>query len=328
MYFKEEDVVNFIPTGSTLLDCALGGGWARGRVVNIVGDKSTGKSLLAVQAMGHNIVSYPNSTNKYADAEHVDVVEFFKRIGAPSTNVKFEENVFTVEDFFNSLSEMEAEVTDEQSLYILDSLDALSNQAELASKITDGSYGMGLPKKMSELLRRLNAKVAAKNMTLMIISQIRDNIITFGHGPKYKRSGGHALDFYASQVVWLETPKEIKRTIGGEERPIGVEISAYVDKNKVSMPWRECKMKIVFEMGVDDLWTNLEYLFKREAIDRVTELKTEKLATDVSITKFARETHNWNFEERDKLSKAVSAITKQVYDEFESKFAVKARNFG
>ncbi|HWY34914.1 MAG TPA: ATPase domain-containing protein [Nitrosopumilaceae archaeon] len=327
MYFTEEDIVDFIPSGSTLLDCALGGGWARGRVCNIVGDKSTGKSLLTVQAVGHNLVSYPKSFNKYVDAEHVDVIEYFKQIGAPHESVQFEEEVFTVEDFYNTLETFESEVTDEQSIYILDSLDALSNKAEMEAKITDGSYGMGLPKKMSELFRKLNAKVAKKNITLMVVSQIRDNIVTFGHGPKFKRSGGHAMDFYASQVVWLETPKPIKRTIAGEERAIGVEINAFVDKNKVSLPWRECKMKIVFEMGVDDIWSNLEYLYKKEALDRVEELKGEKLATDISITKFAREAQGWNFIERDKLAKGLSIVTRQVYEEIESKFKVPAKNF-
>ena len=278
--------------------------------------------------MGHNLIAYPNSTNKYVDAEHVDVIEFFKRIGAPHGSVQVDEEVFTVENFFDSLNTTEDAVTDEQSLYILDSLDALSNKAEMESDIAAGSYGMSLPKKMSELFRRLNARVAAKKMHLMVVSQIRDNIITFGHGPKYKRSGGHALDFYASQVVWLETPKEIKRTIDKEERPIGVEINAYVDKNKVSLPFRECKLKIMFEMGVDDLWGNLEYLFKREAIGDVPSLKAEKLATDISITKFAREAQGWEFAERDKLAQEVSAVTKEVYKNFESKFEVKARNFG
>lgn len=327
MYFKEEDIVDFIPTGSTLLDCALGGGWARGRVCNVVGDKSTGKSLLAVQAMGHNLISYPDSINKYVDAEHVDVVEYFTTLGAPTKGVSFEEEVFTVEDFFENLEATEAEVKDEHAFYVLDSLDALSNKAEMESKITEGSYGMGLPKKMSELFRRLNARVANKNMALMIVSQIRDNIITFGHGPKFKRSGGHAMDFYASQVVWLETPKPLKRMIAKEERQIGIEINAFVDKNKVSIPFLECKMKIVFEMGVDDLWSNLEYLFKREALSQVAELKSEKLETDVSITKFAKEAHNWNFEQRDALAKKVSAVTKEVWTEFESKFRIKAKNF-
>jgi recombination protein RecA len=328
MYFSEEEIVEFVPSGSTLLDCALGGGWARGRVCNIVGDKSTGKSLLAVQAIGHNLVAYPKSSNKYVDAEHVDVIEYFKQIGAPHKSVLFEEEVFTVEDFYNTLETFESEVTDEQSIYILDSLDALSNKAEMEAKITDGSYGMGLPKKMSELFRKLNARVAKKNILLMVVSQIRDNIVTFGHGPKFKRSGGHAMDFYASQVVWLETPKPIKRTIAGEERAIGVEINAYVDKNKVSLPWRECKMKIVFEMGVDDIWSNLEYLFKKEALNRVELLKGEKLETDVSITKFARVAQGWSFTERDKLAKELSIVTRQVYEEIESKFKVPAKNFG
>jgi RecA/RadA recombinase len=327
MYFKDEDIVDFIPTGSTLLDCCLGGGWARGRVANIVGDKSTGKSLLAVQATGHNIVAFPDSTNKYVDAEHVDVMRYFNLLNAPTKGVIFEDSVFTIEDFFANLEKTEADVTDNHSLYILDSLDAISDDAEMKREISDGSYGSAKAKKMSELLRRLNARVATKNMSLIIVSQIRDNIVTFGRATPLKRSGGHALDFYASQVVWLEKPKQIKRTITGDERPIGVEIDAFVDKNKVALPWKECKLKIIFEMGVDDLWGNLEFLSKREALDRVAELKSEKLNTDIAITKFAREAQSWTFEQRDPIVKAVSSITKEVWQEVEGKFKTTAKNF-
>jgi len=95
-------------------------------------------------------------------------------------------------------------------LYILDSLDALSDEAELGREITKGSFGTKA-KQLSEIFRRLVVKMKKKNIQLLVISQIRDNVgVMFGK--KQKRMGGKALDFYAVQVIWLAVVKKIIET--------------------------------------------------------------------------------------------------------------------
>src|ERR1019366_4415396 len=98
-------------------------------------------------------------------------------------------------------------------LYILDSLDALSDRAELERKIDEPSFGAGKAKQMSQLFRRLIRKINKTDVAVIIISQIRDNIgVRFGD--KTTRSGGHALDFYASQVLKLAHLKNIVVSLG------------------------------------------------------------------------------------------------------------------
>src|SRR5262249_54440053 len=122
--------------------------------------------------------------------------------------------------------------------YILDSLDALSDEAEKARAIDEGTYAMNKAKQMSALFRRLCQEMAQYNCTLAVISQVRDNIgVTFGDA--YTRSGGKALDFYCSQIVWLAQTGKIARTVKGIERIVGVDIKAKVKKNKVGLPFRE-----------------------------------------------------------------------------------------
>ena len=329
MYFEKEQTVRFIPTGSTNLDLILGGGWARGRVINIVGDKSSGKSLLAIQSCGNNQLIDPKAENEYIDAEHVDVLEYFNLMEVPTDGVTFPDDVFTIEDYYNHVETFVTKLEktkNPNSQIIIDSFDALSDDAELKRKFEDGSYGGAKAKKMSELFRRLNAEAHKRNTLLMVISQIRDVLNSMIPNQK-SRSGGHALDFYASQVVWLTALKPITRTLDKEEEEIGIEVKAVVKKNKIAIPHKECKFKIVYELGVDNLWSCLEYLVNKEKINLVPSLKSENFDTKNAVSSFGKDALNWTKEQRDSLTKELSEAVKQVYIERQAQLKVKARNY-
>lgn len=329
MYFDKEQAVRFIPSGSTNLDLILGGGWARGRVVNIVGDKSSGKSLLAIQSCGNNQLIDPKAENEYIDAEHVDVLEYFNLMEVPTDGVTFPEDIFTIEDYYNHVEAFVKKVEKSKNLnsqIVIDSFDALSDEAELERKFDDGSYGGAKAKKMSELFRRLNAQAHKSNALLVIVSQIRD--VLNSRIPNQKsRSGGHAIDFYASQVVWLNVTGTIKRTVDKEEEEIGVEVKATVKKNKIAIPHKSCEFKIVYELGVDNLWSCLEYLADREKLELVSSLKSETLDTKNAISSFGKDALNWEKDQRDTLIKELSTAVIQVYTERQAKLKVKARNY-
>lgn len=284
--------VDFVPSGARLLDCALGGGWPLGRVANIVGDKSTGKTLLAIEACANFIRKWPNGQIWYNEAEAAFDVEYAQALGLPKEHVSIRNDCNTVEDFFEDLEHVLENKKDVPGLYILDSLDALSDRAELGRKIDEGSYGAAKAKKMSELFRRVVRKIKTSNVLLIVISQVRDNIgVSFGE--KHTRAGGRALDFYASQVLFLAQLGGVKRTIDKVIRAVGVKIRAKVKKNKVGLPGRECEFSIVFGYGVDDIAAGLTWLAeigKLEEFDGMTEARLTRYLNkldDMSVEELA-----------------------------------------
>jgi recombination protein RecA len=256
--------IQFISTGCHLLDLALGGGWAEGRIANIVGDKSTGKTLLCIEASANFAMKHKRGRIRYSEAEAAFDEDYARALGMPINRVSFnEEPMATVEDFFDDLnSELKKAVeTGDPCLYILDSLDALSDRDEMEREIDKGSYGAAKAKKMSELFRRGVRQLEAANVTLLIVSQVRDKIGVL-IGRKTTRTGGRALDFYASQIVYLAQLQTISRTVSKIKRPVGVEIKAKVDKNKVGLPLREAKFEITFGYGIEDEDASLDWLSK------------------------------------------------------------------
>jgi len=112
---------------------------------------------------------------------------------------------------------------------------------------------------LSRFFRKHVRSCEEHQITLIIVSQIRDNIgVTFGR--KTKRSGGRALDFYASQIVFLANVGMVYQTIDKIRRPIGIDVKVKVDKNKVGMPYRECAFPILFGYGIDDYRACMDFL--------------------------------------------------------------------
>lgn len=267
-----KDGIQFISSGCKILDCVLGGGYPLGRVTNLVGDKSTGKTLLAIEACANFAKTYEGQV-WYAEAEAAFDKGYAAALGLPVDRVEFVEDIYTVEDWYEHLDKVLTEKDkDEPGLYILDSLDALSDRAEQARKIDEGTYGANKPKQMGQLFRRLVQKIESRNVSIIVISQVRDAIgVMFGE--KHTRSGGRALDFYASQVLWLAQMGAIKKTIAKVDRPVGVKVKAKCKKNKVGLPLRECEFQIKFGFGIDDIAANVEWL---ASVDRLDLLDLDK----------------------------------------------------
>jgi recombination protein RecA len=276
---EEKEGLEFVSAGAAVIDCMLGGGWALGRVVNIVGDRSAGKTLLAIEACANFHMSYPDAPICYAESEAAFDEAYAEALGMPVKAVDFavkkkggkgeaDEPLRTIEDWYENVKafiakvkEMPAKKGGPRGLYILDSLDALSDDAEQAREIGEASYGGSKPKKLGELFRRLVQDLEDNNILLIVVSQLRDKLnVTFGE--KQTRSGGRALDFYASHIVWLAEIGKLLKTMSGIERVIGVKVKARVKKNKVGLPFRDCQYPILFGYGVDDLTANVEWLIE------------------------------------------------------------------
>lgn len=275
-YFASEKPIEFISTGCQILDSALGGGVAEGRVANIVGNKSSGKTLLAIELSANFYQKYKDGGDiNYHEAESAFDKPYAGALGMPIEAINFvgendPDNDNTVEYLYEKLLEKieELKVTKKPCLWITDSLDALTDRAELDRAIDEGSYGGNKPKKMSELFRRLIVKMGEVNLTLIIISQIRDKVgATFGK--KTTRSGGKALDFYASQILFIVEISKLRKTFRGVKRVYGINVKATCEKNKVGLPFREAEYSVLFGYGIDDVTTSLNWLHSVKVLDEL-----------------------------------------------------------
>jgi recombination protein RecA len=279
-YFADEQDLEFISTGCQVLDRVLGGGVAEGRVCNVVGDKSSGKTLLAIELSANFYKKHGSKGDiNYHESESAFDKPYATALGMPTSVINFvgekdPKNDNTVEYLFEKLTEKIAELkkSKKPALYIIDSLDALTDRAELARDIDEGSYGGNKPKKMSELFRRLIVEMGKVTITLVVISQVRDKIgVTFGK--KKTRSGGKALDFYASQVIWLAEIKKMRKTFMKIKRVYGIQVKATCEKNKVGLPFRDCEYPVLFGYGIDDVTASLQWL---EIVGGLSKLKVAK----------------------------------------------------
>lgn len=270
-YFSPKTVKEFVSTGCTKLDCDLGGGYALGRVVNIVGDKSTAKTALATEAVINFLRQYPDGAAFYRETEAAFDVDYAASMGMPMDRVDFgnpDEPVVTVEGFATDITAFikRQSTASRPGIYVLDSLDALSDEAEMERDIGEGTFGLAKAKAMSILFRTIARKLERTRILLIVVSQVRDKIgVMFGE--KHTRSGGRALNFYASQIIWLSKVGDLKRTVKKNERTYGVEVRAKIKKNKVGVPGRETDFEFHFGYGIEDLYTSLNWLEKVERLD-------------------------------------------------------------
>lgn len=273
-----------VPSGSVLLNLACSnhyrGAWELGRMVNLIGDSNTGKTYQAMEMLAqvchdHNFDEYELI---YDDAEHamsMDISGLFgkrleKRLKAPRYDEQDEPvPSHTVEDFHcNVLDALERG----PCIYVLDSLDSLTSEqdedkidemreAREKGKEVAGSYRMAKPKKMSELLQDICAKLDGSKSFLLIISQTRDNIQP-GSFEKKTRSGGRALKFYASHEIWLAVTGRIK----ARERIVGSHLQAKVTKNKLTGTYRSVAYDLRHGYGCDDIGACIDFLADEKVI--------------------------------------------------------------
>lgn len=276
--------LRFVSSGCSVLDEALGGGYVLGRTVNIVGDKSAGKTLSAMEVCANFAMQFPDGWIRYGESEAAFDQPYAGALGIPLSRILFNDArkrkdketgkmldvpLETVEDLYDDMLYYLDKFKDvKQGLYIIDSLDALSDDAEMEADFNQASYGGAKPKAIGQLFRRLTQRLEEQGVLFIVVSQIRDKLNAGPFQETKTRSGGKALDFYATHIVWLAEIKKLKRTIGGIERIVGVDVKARVRKNKVGLPFRECEYPILFGYGIDDLTASVEWLVenKRESL--------------------------------------------------------------
>lgn len=315
--------VKFIKSGCTMLDLVLGGGWPLGRMSNVIGDKSTGKTLLAIEACANFAEQFPKGHIWYCETEAAFDTGYAAALGMPIDRISFRDDIRTVEDLFKDLEKCIKQCTGPKAqpgLYIIDSMDAISDKAEMEREIDKASFGASKAAQVSELFRRLNKDVSNANIHVLIVSQIRDKIGAM-FGEKTTRSGGRALDFYASQIVKLAHIKTLVQTIKGMKRPTGVRIKAKASKNKVGLMGRECEFVIRFGFGVESYEASMEWLI-------ATKQTKELGLSDAAARALLEESTEWDGDTLREKTLELDKVVRRVWAANETSILPKRKKYG
>ena len=234
-----------ISTTCLSLDKAIGiGGFPKGRIVEIYGLESTGKSTLCAHVISE--AQKEKGVCLYIDFEHAVDIGYFNKLGVVTDS---ESGQFLLSQPSSAEEGMDilelALESKEVTVIVVDSVAAMATQAELDGEVEDSTIAL-VARLMSKMMRRITATVAKCNTLVLFVNQLRDNIGVMGYGPKSTTTGGKALKFYSAVRVELSKIAQVK----DGETIIGNTIKAKIIKNKVASPFKEAQYDIIYGEGI------------------------------------------------------------------------------
>lgn len=292
--------VETIPTGALSLDLALGGGLPKGRVIEIYGPESSGKTTLALHAIAE--IQKQGGTAAFIDAEHALDPAYAQRIGVDVSNLLLSQP---------DNGEQALEITETLvrsnavDLIVVDSVAALVPRAEIEGDMGDSLPGLQA-RLMSQALRKLTGVISRSKGTVIFINQIRMKIgVMFGNPET--TTGGNALKFYASVRMDIRRIAQIKQ---GDE-VVGNRTRVKVVKNKIAPPFREAEFDIMYNQGISKAGDILDLAVNNDIVEKAGawfSYNGEKIGQGREATK---EYLQKNPKILDELAKKVTAAAKK-----------------
>jgi len=250
--------VSVIPTGSISLDAALGvGGFPRGRVMEVFGPESSGKTTLALQVIAQ--AQAAGGTAAFIDAEHALDPAYARALGVDVDNLLVSQPDYGEQALEITNSLIASNVID---CVVVDSVAALVPKAELEGEMGDSFMGLHA-RLMSQAMRKLTAAVSRANACLIFINQVREKIgVVFGNPET--TTGGRALKFYSSVRI------EVRRigAIKDGDQVTGNRTKIKVVKNKVAAPFREVEVDILYGQGISREGDLLDLAATHEVVEK------------------------------------------------------------
>ena len=247
------DIKDFVSTGSTMLDLAISnkpnGGIAVGRITELNGLESSGKSLLGAHMLAET--QKKGGVAVYIDTETAVSTEFLSAIGVDVESMLYL-HLETVEDIFHAIEEIVAKVreSDKDRLVtiLVDSLAAASTNVEMESDFDKDGWATSKAIIISKAMRKITQMIGRQQIALVFTNQLRQKLgVMFGD--PWTTSGGKALPFHSSTRIRLKNTGQIKDK---KNNTIGMKMRAQVIKNRLGPPMRHADFELYFETGIDD----------------------------------------------------------------------------
>ena len=255
------DITDWISTGSSLLDLAISnkphGGFAAGRIAEINGLESSGKSLIGAHALA--TTQRKDGLAVYIDTESSVSSEFLQAIGINTDSMLYV-HLETVEDVFDTIETIVTKIResnkDKLVTILVDSLAAASTKVEMDADFDKDGWATAKAIIISKAMRKITNLIARQRVCLIFTNQLRQKLgVMFGD--PWTTSGGKALPFHASTRIRLKNMGQIKDT---KKNTIGIKIRAQVIKNRLGPPLRSAEFPLYFDKGIDDFGSWLEVL--------------------------------------------------------------------
>lgn len=269
-----------VPTGSTLLNLALSdlwnGGFMLGKMVNIIGDQGTGKTILSHSVMAEaahlsRFKHYDLDHNDIEKAVEYDVAYLFGKKLAKRLNRGLKKASRTIKDFRKHV--WKKINSSKPTIHALDSFDALTSDEEIermnkearakkGAKVK-GSFKTEKTRGLSEMLRLMIQGIAETLGLLIIVSQVRENLSSMPFAPRYRRTGGKSLEHNESYELWLAQIGKIRSKKGGPV--IGVLCKVNITKNRITGKLRSVTFPIYYDLGIDDVGSCVDWLISEQS---------------------------------------------------------------